>query len=471
MTSQSEHDLLKQIPSPSARLGVGLVVTLSVFLIFAVYTIQKIRWLEDFQVNVVEQNRKASLQLLRLQNDAYLLALTLRDMTLTGARYPIRERRAELLRLREDMSDALHLESQVAVNTPATSEKRAQLRATLQEFWAAVDRVFQLAEGGDERAARDRIQAEIEGRRAVISEIVARLLVLNDQAQAEAGEKIDAVYDMVKKDILVLIGVLFLVALGTGFYTLQANRKTFQRLHHLAEKLQAQSEHLRKISWKLIEVQEDTLRRVARDLHDEFGQILTAIGLMLTRAGQRGLDKDSAFAQEVEKVKGIVEETLGNVRDTSQMFRPAILDDFGLEKTLEWFIEQFSRQTGIQVQFEHELADGFFPSEDAIHVYRIVQEALNNVARHARAKEARVRLKGTERHLVLEIRDRGVGFRSDGEGEFIAGDGMGLTGMRERAEHLNGSLSVQSAPGEGTVIAIRLPLRKRAARLAPEEVT
>src|ERR1019366_7495852 len=166
---------------------------------------------------------------------------------------------------------------------------------------------------------------------------------------------------------LLLIGVLFLVALGTGLYTLQANRKTFERLHHLAERLQSQSEQLRMLSWKLIEVQEQTLRHVARDLHDHFGQILTAIGVMLGRAGQKALDRDPVFVQDVEAVKKIVADTLQSVRDESQIFRPAILDDFGLQQTLAWFVEQFARQTGVQVHYRGKLSDGIFLPEAAIH--------------------------------------------------------------------------------------------------------
>jgi len=322
-----------------------------------------------------------------------------------------------------------------------------------------------LAERGHEAKARALIQTELEGKRAVISEIAARLLVLNDQAQAEATERISAVYGTVKRDVVVVIAVLFLLALGTGLYTLEANRKTFARLQHLTEQLQSQSEALQKLSWKLIDVQEETLRRVARDLHDEFGQILTAIGAMLSRTGKRACDGDSnrdgALVQELQAVQKIVQETLQTVRDQSQMFRPAILDDFGLEQTLEWFAKQFSRQAGINVRFEAELRDGTFPPEDAIHLYRIVQEALANVARHAKAQEARVSLKERDGELDLEIHDDGVGFAAGPGSNRSAGDGLGLMGMRERAEHLNGSLAIESAPGKGTTISVRVPLRKK----------
>jgi signal transduction histidine kinase len=534
------------------------------------------------------------------------------------------------------MNQALALEAQYAATTPAGNEKRAQLRDVLADFWETADQAFVLADQGHEETARYLIRSQLESKREVISQTVARLLTLNDQAQAEAGQRITLVYGQVKKDILLVVGVLLLVALGTGLYTLQANRKTFERIHHLAEILQiqneqlaalyeaisvvsqeqelvkvlqdvceqlsralgvkrviflrhlpeparffpqatsgmtlgeaertelgaligfsfpslesgqpfqlqatrgpgqeatqdaasgeflilplrmgtalfgvfalgreegskslgdedlqfaskiveatlgplknaqllgqlkTQSEQLRKLSWKLIEVQEETLRQVARDLHDEFGQILTAIGVMLGRAGQKGLDKDSVFVQDVQKVKKIVEHTLQTVRDSSQIFRPAILDDFGLEQTLDWFAKQFSRQTGVTVHFQREMVDSFFPGEDAIHLYRIVQEALNNVARHSKAQEAWVVLEEKPEALDLEIRDNGVGFDMTSEMDRIAGEGLGLMGMRERAEHLKGSFTISSAPHKGTVVRVRIPLKKPAVRPAAERVS
>ena len=634
--AQLKHDLLSQIPSPSRRLWVGLCITLSIFGVFAFYALHEVRWLEDFQTNVVQRNRLASLQLLRLQEDAYFLAISLRDMTLPESRYPIGYWRGEYTRVREEMNQALALEAQYAATTPAGNEKRAQLRDVLADFWETADQAFVLADQGHEETARYLIRSQLESKREVISQTVARLLTLNDQAQAEAGQRITLVYGQVKKDILLVVGVLLLVALGTGLYTLQANRKTFERIHHLAEILQiqneqlaalyeaisvvsqeqelvkvlqdvceqlsralgvkrviflrhlpeparffpqatsgmtlgeaertelgaligfsfpslesgqpfqlqatrgpgqeatqdaasgeflilplrmgtalfgvfalgreegskslgdedlqfaskiveatlgplknaqllgqlkTQSEQLRKLSWKLIEVQEETLRQVARDLHDEFGQILTAIGVMLGRAGQKGLDKDSVFVQDVHKVKKIVEDTLQTVRDSSQIFRPAILDDFGLEQTLDWFAKQFSRQTGVTVHFQREMVDSFFPGEDAIHLYRIVQEALNNVARHSKAQEAWVVLEEKPEALDLEIRDNGVGFDMTSEMDRIAGEGLGLMGMRERAEHLKGSFTISSAPHKGTVVRVRIPLKKPAVRPAAERVS
>lgn len=466
---EAAHDLLSEIPSPSRRLWLGLCVTLAIFVIFASYTIREIRWLQDFQVNVVQKNRKASLQLLRLQDDTYQLAVSLRDMTLPESRYPIFYWKGEFSRLRDDMNNALAMEAQYAANTPAGDQLRRQLRDILDNFWLLADEAFNLADQGHEDSARYLIRSQLEEQRETISRVVSRLLSLNDQAQQEAGQRVSSVYGQVSKDILLLIGVLFLVALGTGLYTLQANRKTFERLHHLAEKLQSQSEQMRMLSWKLIEVQERTLRHVARDLHDHFGQILTAIGVMLGRAGQKALDKDPVFVQDVQAVKKIVEDTLQSVRDESQIFRPAILDDFGLQQTLEWFAEQFSRQTGVQVHYQGKLSDGFLAPEAAIHVYRIVQEALNNVARHSGAREAWVTVEEKENLLNLEVRDKGAGFEVGAEVKRAAGQGIGLMGMRERAEHLNGSFAIRSAPQKGTTVSVRVPLPRPSLRPVSEE--
>jgi signal transduction histidine kinase len=149
------------------------------------------------------------------------------------------------------------------------------------------------------------------------------------------------------------------------------------------------------------------------------------------------------------------------------MFRPAILDDFGLRQTLEWFVAQFSRQTGIEVHFQAQLTDGFVPPEAAIHLYRIVQEALNNVARHSRAREAWVTLDEREQGLDLEIRDQGAGFEAGSEAARSSG-GVGVMGMRERAEHLGGTLSIQSARGSGTTVRASVPLKAREGKSAVE---
>jgi len=156
---ESEKDLLAQIPSPSRRLGVGLGVIVATFLGLAYYTLHEIRWLQDFQVNVVEKCRKDSLQLVRLQGDAYRLAISLREMARNGHPTSNPGWRAEFNRLHADMDDALRLESQLAIsmpNMPMSDEERSQLRTTLQNFWSNMSQVFTAADRTQGVTARHR---------------------------------------------------------------------------------------------------------------------------------------------------------------------------------------------------------------------------------------------------------------------------------------------------------------------------
>jgi signal transduction histidine kinase len=319
--------------------------------------------------------------------------------------------------------------------------------------------VFASAQQGDEASARQSARDQLEPALNQITATVDELLRLNDQAQDEADARISEVYSGVKRDILALTVVLLLLALGTGLYTFRANRKTFDQLQSLTGQLRLQSEQLRRLSWKLIEVQEATLRQVSRDLHDEFGQILTGVGLMLRRAGQKGTSAttDPALVAELQAVKQVVEETLQKVRDQSQMFRPAVLDDFGLEQTIEWLTRQFEKQSGLPVHFHSNGLESTLAPEDAIHIYRVVQEALNNAAKHSKAQQAWVTVEERAGELRVEVKDDGSGF----DVAAAQGEGLGLMGMRERAEHLKGTFSLRSAPRQGTLIRVRVPLRQK----------
>ncbi len=452
------RDPIREIPSPARRLWLGLCVILSTFAVFAWYTARKVEWLENFEVNVVERNRKSSVQLERLENDTYLLAISIRDMALGHAAYPLRDWKAGFTRLRDDMADAVRLEGRYAVSSPGANGLSARLHSDLTGLSNTADRIFALAAGGRSAQARAMVETTLENQRASITAIVARLLVMNGQAQAQAARRVNTVYASVRMDILLVTGLLFLLSLGTGLYVFEASRHAFGRMRCLAEQLDAQSTRLRELSWRLIDLQEQTLRQIARDLHDEFGQILTAIGLLLTRAESK--NGSSELREDLEMAHSVVQETLQKVRDQSQMFRPAVLDDFGLEQTLEWLAQQFSRQAGIPVEFRAEGRESGYPPEEAIHLYRIVQEALNNVARHAHASRAWVFLREDSGQLRIEIKDDGTGFLPDASGERARREGLGLIAMRERAEHLQGTLAVQSTPGRGTTISVRVPFKK-----------
>jgi signal transduction histidine kinase len=211
-------------------------------------------------------------------------------------------------------------------------------------------------------------------------------------------------------------------------------------------------EHLEIVSRKLVEVQESERRRIARELHDEIGQTLTGLKLMLEAiARQQAHDGTARLDESLQ----LVNEIMSRVRAMSLDLRPTMLDDLGLLPALLWLFERYTNQTGIAVAFEHTVQDRRYPAAVETAAFRVVQEALTNVARHAGVREAQVRLWSDEEILGVQIHDQGTGFD---EASVASGTSSGLTGMRERCLLIGGKFAMDTAPGSGTRITAEFPL-------------
>jgi PAS domain S-box-containing protein len=215
----------------------------------------------------------------------------------------------------------------------------------------------------------------------------------------------------------------------------------------LLEEVTAARERLAALSRRLVDLQEEERRTIARELHDEVGQILTGLHLML-ETSRRGAVLD------LSQVKDLVGQLQERVRDLSLNLRPPMLDDLGLVPALLWHVERYRAQTGIAVRFHHRGLAARLPSRTEMAAYRIVQEALTNVARHAEVAEATVDLAARGRWLELRVEDEGRGF----DPAALAGPSSGLTGMRERALLAGGTLALESRPGCGARLLARLPM-------------
>jgi signal transduction histidine kinase len=230
---------------------------------------------------------------------------------------------------------------------------------------------------------------------------------------------------------------------------MRSNRRLFAQLAAL-------SAQRRDLAQKLIATQESTLRYVSRELHDEFGQILTAVGSMLGRA-EKHTPVDSPLRTELHEVREIAQNTLNTVRSLSQALHPVMLDEAGLEATLAWYLPTVERQTGIAISYEKSGEAFPLSGAAAVHIYRIVQEALNNVTRHSGSKQAWVRVRFLTESVDLEIEDRGTGFAA-----VNVRQGIGLVAMRERAQLVNGTIEFLHPASGGTLVRLRVP------REAPE---
>lgn len=470
MRSEQNHSTTVAVPSPHIRLALGAGLMLLLFLGFGVYTVRQMQQLRRFQSDVLERNRKDTLLLLRMQQDAYSLAISVRDMitVVPSAPLPNGQKRnpqapipfwgAEFQRIRVDLNQALSLEAQVAP-VGRNDDQRQQLSAALQQFWSVSDQVFTLARRGYDTQAVDLVQRELDPQRMVIHNIIARWLVQNDQSERQTEAAMREIYSHVTQDFLALTLILVGLGAAVAVWSLRANRASFEQVHRLASQLDRHSRRLEEVSWRYLKVQEDTLQRVSRDLHDEFGQILTALGAVLARAERQASRREEAspkpsahgeLVQEIHQARGVVQEAQQKIRTLSQMLRPTILDDFGLERTLRWYVSEFTRSMGLAARFEQTGEIPFIPPETAIHLYRIAQEAMTNAARHAHGENVTVRLGCTQDWLRLEIIDDGRGFSAD-----PAGGGVGMVSMRERAERLGGTFAILQE--NGCIIRVEVP--------------
>jgi signal transduction histidine kinase len=227
----------------------------------------------------------------------------------------------------------------------------------------------------------------------------------------------------------------------------------------LFEQVRAGREQLQALSHRLVEVQEEERRHIARELHDEIGQTLTGLKLVLQVIPR--LPAEAASAKLKDALQ-LVNELMGRAHDLSLDLRPAMLDDLGLPAALIWLFERYQTQTGVHVTFEFARLEERLAPEVETTAYRIVQEALTNVARHARVKAAAVWLLAADDALRIQIQDEGLGF--DVQAALAAGKRAGVVSMKERAALLGGWLKVDSTPGSGTQVIASLPLSGRLER-------
>lgn len=418
--------------SPTIRLLAGLVITLSAVAIYSGYTIHQLRGLRELQAGTISRNRKDSLLLLRIQNTLHSVAIAMRDMLDSHEPYPLSAWRPQFQRLRVDLRDAFAKEESYS---PAdrTGNQRLYLADSFTQFWTALDRTFAFADAGKEDEARAQIQISLQSREAALSTAVARLLVQNNEAEEQAAVRAGEIYSVVERNVYLFGAAMLVLILLTSLYLVQWTRRMFVQVEEI-------SQRRGELSRQLISMQENAFRSISRDLHDDFGQILTAIGAMLRRADLKDL----------EEVRGIVQETLEKVRSLSHALHPVVLDEAGLESALEAYLPSFARQTGMTVECDKTGKSREFDKDVAIHLYRVIQEALNNASRHSGSKRAVVRLQFREDRFILEVEDFGTGFRKDGR------RGLGLVSMRERAELMQGKIEFVDSSTGGALVRVTI---------------
>lgn len=240
------------------------------------------------------------------------------------------------------------------------------------------------------------------------------------------------------------------------------NAQLARELEQLNRSLEAQviarTAELQALSSRLLKIQEDERRAIARELHDQVGQMLTGLKLQLEAAAAPA---GPAAQEKLRECLATATELMSHVRELTQLYRPRVLDDLGLQPALEWHVAQFQRQTGITVSLDLALPAARLPGELETAIFRMAQEALTNIARHSGSRAAQITITHGPSHLIVEISDRGCGF--DLAAVLARHDAVGLAGLRERVNLAGGRLGISSQPGQGTRLHAEFPLSGPAA--------
>jgi signal transduction histidine kinase len=445
-----------KVPAFTTRvaLATGFAIVFGLWLLWGYQLGRSLQDIERSIASVHEEYVRGEQTLSKVRTNVLLGSIYLRDALIDNGSPRRDYYRGELSRLRAEVENSL-----TTYVPEVTSEVERQhwtwLQAELGEFWESRNLALSDITPRSPAQAATLLRTRVVPRRETILQVLDQLAALQSEANRRRQQEANTLYSQVRLRLLSMGGVTLLMALGVA---VMASRHV-NRLQHEIERQRAAEQQnrqdLERLSARLVDVQEEERRRLARELHDEVGQALTAVKMDIGIALRS--ENRARATGALEEASEITETALRGVRDLSQLLHPSMLDDFGLPTTLRTYLRNFSQRTGIRAQLAESLDARLLPPIE-VCAYRIVQEAFNNIAQHSGATACTVTLGASEGTLRLTIDDNGRGFGPMPQPSAVR-RGLGLIGMRERAQAVGGTFAVESAPGGGTRISVGLPLQ------------
>jgi signal transduction histidine kinase len=423
----------------------GLLVLILVVGADALLVFREVRT-SDAQVRDVYLRRTHALDQVRA--GIYQSAIVMRDYLLAFDTDVAKAQAEKWTSIRQNTDAALKECSSVL--DAAEAGPFRDLQAEVQVYWTLLSS-FSAMQESDRRSTGD-FSSELVSRRNAMLALIDRIDQIGTRQLIVGDAKLNATFDTLRLRLIVILlttlGVGILLAAFTVRRTLTLESELKKRYD---EGVRAQQE-LKELSARLVSAQEEERRAISRELHDEVGQSLSAL---LMEAGNAAASMPQASAdvrRHVESIKKLAEASVNVIRNMTLLLRPSMLDDFGLVPALEWQAREVSKRTGLRVHVSAEEGAAELSDEFKTCIYRVVQEALHNCARHSRARNVKVVVKQEPSRIILSVEDDGHGFDAHRV------RGLGLVGMEERVNHLGGAFEIESHPGAGTRVAVELPL-------------
>jgi signal transduction histidine kinase len=386
-----------------------------------------------------------------IARDMYLADILVRDYLLDPSTVSAETVRQDLLSIRDSLSRRL-------LDLKSGDPNLQQMQAEVEEYWRSLDPIFEWTE--EQKADRRwifHVRSVLPNRSAVVN-LARELARINDENMEEARRRFQASQEVLEQFLLRMMG--FALALGTLVAALTIHRVVALEKSHARQRkeIEETQRNLRRLSQRLVQAQEGERRALSRELHDEVGQMMTALGIQLGNLEALRNKDGEAFHSRLEDARRLNGEAMRAIRDLAMGLRPSMLDDLGIEAALQWQGREFSRRTGVPSNVEVSGSLDHLSDAQRTCIYRVVQEALTNCARYANAGRVVVSVAAEEGGVVVIVRDDGVGFNAAAP----ARGGLGLLGIQERVQALDGKLVVSSEPHKGTTIRVELPVKAAA---------
>ncbi len=392
-------------------------------------------------------DRHGSLE--RIRSSLYLSNTYVRDYVLEATPQGATAARARLEGLRHETLSAL--QSYLRSSAPEEASLVSDLNRRVTEYWKSLEPVFRWTP--DERGTEGFrfLETQVFPRRALLIAIADRMDAINEKALRDGYARSAELFSGTRARVVAILGMMLaigvLLAAWSIVYILRLESESRARF---LEVRRTQDE-LKRLSARLVEAQEQERRAISRELHDEVGQLLNALLVDLGNLAAVTAGNEQAHTL-LATARDLADQGVKALRNMALLLRPSMLDDFGLVPALHWQAREVSRRTSMRVYVDADDSADDLPEEYRTCIYRVVQEALHNCSRHAEARSVRIGVRRDADRLRLTVQDDGKGF------DAVHVRGLGLIGMEERITHLNGTLTVQSQPGQGALLTIELPL-------------
>lgn len=409
-------------------------------------------------------HREVESKLRALRADVHLSGVFIRDYLLDTARERAPEYRSQLAAFRESNRATLRDLMALAESRGQDVEPIRNLERHLYDYWNGFEPLFDWTIVEKINNSASFLRREVLPRREAVLAIAEEIERLNEENLAAQRAEVARRQQQLRDELSALLGRSVLLGLALAVPLVLRLRVLERRSERQRSSAQETAGHMRELSQQLVAAQEEERRKLSRELHDHVGQMLTALRMELGRIDRVRPPGDARVADAVNECRQLADEIVRTVRDLALGLRPSMLDDLGLQPALEWLGRDFTRRSHVPVSLD--IAGSLDDLSDAHRtcIYRVVQEALTNCVRHARATAIRVSVVARDDRIVVTVSDNGIGLDPRRRAA-----GFGLRGIEERVRELGGSTALSSAEGHGASLAIVLPLARSSSEKARTE--